>query len=578
MSSKLMKRIGAAAMSGILAASMVVGMGAPVLAGNTISADENNQIGIDKVLRFAYGAEAPALTFVFDVTPISVNGEAYDAESLNMPLIDQLVSKFSGGDTSHQSSGEGQVSADGLVTVVSEYILDLDDVPFTHAGVYEYQVKENKDASISANAAALQNMTGTEVSYSDSAYTLKVGVQNGSNGEPVVTDIVVTAKTSDIVVTDSEGNPVDSDGDGVADTISAVRDLSSDSSTDKADNTSATGANKIDAAPSNPYGSQTDGGDASDKAPNENGGNSADLNQDDNVNSSGEPEAGTADDGTANASGDRPELAEKNGMTFTNTLTQILGSEEKPDEGQDMDNDPTDDPKENDPSDPTTSDGGHEDGEDEAANYQFYVGKDVTGAYGDLDKYFDFTLTLTKSALQTGEASYYAYIVTRDSSDETGVWSYTTAGSSDLGTAYDSTATLTDNTTLDAYKITTGTPFSFKLKANQRLVFTRIGTGIGFKVEETGVAVYKPSAVVTSAGVQIGTVSNLAAGADLSTGSVSNAFTGAGKNAVDVTNNNETTSPTGIVINNLPYILVALLVAAALAGSVVLKSRKRMAR
>ncbi|MCR5295578.1 MAG: isopeptide-forming domain-containing fimbrial protein [Lachnospiraceae bacterium] len=248
-----------------------------------------------------------------------------------------------------------------------------------------------------------------------------------------------------------------------------------------------------------------------------------------------------------------------NTETIASVPKKYLGVDEAPDEGQDLDDDPTDEDdgvydKDSNP------EGGHDELNEEVGNYHFYVGKTVDGNDADYDQFFDFTLKLTKPSGETEEQTYHAYVMT---CDENGVWKYTSADSSNtetLGTAYTGTVTF-DGVEYGCYNVTTGTDFGFKLKHNQRLVFTMIGIGVKYEVTEEAADYCETSFAYSAGGTAVEAASALAA---------------AGKNAVDVTNTMEIESPTGIVINNLPYLVIAVLVAAIIAVSVIIRGRRRL--
>ncbi|MCR5295576.1 MAG: hypothetical protein K6E30_10480 [Lachnospiraceae bacterium] len=528
MKNKLLKRISSAAASGILALSMICATGAPVLAEDT-----DTRIGIDKVLKFANGVTIPEdLKFAFDVTPLTVNGVAYN--SSNMPSINQLVSSFAANSSAHDYYGQTAETDDGYLILTSEFILNLDDIAWPAAGLYVYQISENAAKSAALNASLDSKYS---LSYSNSAYELQVGVVN--NGEGYKVD-GVTAKpiTEDKVVVNEDGTTSTDPASGSPVTTDVV------TVDENSDPDATTG--KSDATPINPYGSDQ-----------------ADRDEDGNPDAEDAATATPADstastDGDAagtTTAGDRPETvdAAHNGLTFTNTLTEVLGTEELPDEGQDLDDNPTDDPQSTD-DDP--DEGGHDpaDTEDEAANYHFYIGKEVEGKYADTSLYYNFNLKLTGLA-----GTYKAYVVTMGDKD---IWSYETAPK----TAYNSSVTV-DSTTYGCYElqVNDAAGFDFQLKHNQRLVFTRIGVGLKFAVTEAeeNANGYETTYSYTSGGTVV---------------SASPATIVAGKNSVDVLNKLPYNTPTGIVISNLPYILIALLVVGTLVGSVMLKSRKRTVR
>lgn len=196
---------------------------------------------------------------------------------------------------------------------------------------------------------------------------------------------------------------------------------------------------------------------------------------------------------------------------------------------------------------------------------KLFIDKTVTGDYGDHSKYFDFSLTLTKPAVSTATV-YKAKVVDADGNDVT---------SDDNGTV------------IDGYlQFTPGKKGTFSLKHGQKLVFADTEVGVQYVVKETGVTNYKASAVLShdnAAGTAIVNDSAITAevGADLTiplqpedatlTAVVGNQKT----SGVAYTNAYQDPTPTGIIMNNLPFFMLILLAVAGLAAFVVVKCRRR---
>ena len=156
------------------------------------------------------------------------------------------------------------------------------------------------------------------------------------------------------------------------------------------------------------------------------------------------------------------------------------------------------------------------------------ITKKVAGNQGDKTKPFSFTVTFTApSVLPAGQTAeqYLAGI--------------TVTGATD---AVNNNGTVT-----------------FKLKDGQTATFANVLAGTKYSVEETAVAGYQQGWTATENGT---------AGATKQSGLLA----GEGENSGTMTNTHNDVTPTGIVINNMPYIVMA---GAAVAGVVAYGAAKR---
>jgi len=188
------------------------------------------------------------------------------------------------------------------------------------------------------------------------------------------------------------------------------------------------------------------------------------------------------------------------------------------------------------------------------------VSKTVAGTYGNQQMYFPFTVSLTQAMFVPGTPAYKVYVME-------GTTVATTAAN----------ATISGTDTYGAYiNVTAGTPITINLKHGQRLAFMGLPTGTTYSVTEAAAADYTPSAsVVVNGGapaVTNGTVSTA-----LSIGSPTAIIIGANSNSAAYTNTYKNVTPTGISLNNLPFIMMIGLAVIALAAYIVVKSRKRTA-
>ena len=127
-------------------------------------------------------------------------------------------------------------------------------------------------------------------------------------------------------------------------------------------------------------------------------------------------------------------------------------------------------------------------------------------------------------------------------------------------------ATIEDSTTT-----ITGASHTFKLKHNQNVKFTGLPVGTKISVTESATPNYKGSADVV---INNGTKEKITATKYNEALIVSDKSLGQNKNTVDVTNTYNYVPTTGIIMNNLPYVLMIALCSAALMAFVAFKRRR----
>lgn len=174
------------------------------------------------------------------------------------------------------------------------------------------------------------------------------------------------------------------------------------------------------------------------------------------------------------------------------------------------------------------------------------IKKVVAGAGGNYQQYFDFSVTVTAPAGLPASAptSYKAVI-------------------SDNGAAVDPTSNGITGAGADhTFTITPGTALNFKLKHNQQLVLLDAPVGAKYVASETAASSYTAKYVQTVNGV---------AGSETTGNSVTSTALGEGLNSWKVTNTKADITPTGIVLSNLPYIMIGVI---AVAGFAFLMNRK----
>ncbi len=161
------------------------------------------------------------------------------------------------------------------------------------------------------------------------------------------------------------------------------------------------------------------------------------------------------------------------------------------------------------------------------------IEKIVDGNMGDRTLDFNFSLTITATALESATASY-SYT------------KYLADGTTSTGT------------------VTAGTATTFTLKHGEYIIVEDVLVGAGYTVSETNVdANYTVSAAAGVTGDTVTAATNTVAGTLVTAG-----------NSATYTNTYSKDIPTGIVINNLPYVLLIAVATAGLVLYIVSKRRK----
>jgi len=202
------------------------------------------------------------------------------------------------------------------------------------------------------------------------------------------------------------------------------------------------------------------------------------------------------------------------------------------------------------------------------------ISKTVVGAFGDQTKYFPFTLELTKApTFDNSDQTYLAYVVESTGIDEeSGKETFVIVA--DPSENYDGVFIQPDeDNEYIHFEVTTGTPINFALKHGQSLVFVQMHYGTEYEAVESGSANYKPSAVIVEGGVTTDTLDSAGFNDPLSTDIRTVEDTG--ENSAAFTNTYELTSPTGVIVDNLAYIVLIVAALAGLVAFMAFKSRRR---
>lgn len=188
-----------------------------------------------------------------------------------------------------------------------------------------------------------------------------------------------------------------------------------------------------------------------------------------------------------------------------------------------------------------------------ALDTTFRISKAVTGPYADLTKPFAYTLTLTAAPGAAAGTIYTGSIYNADNTPSTTTVDFTLSGSGTL------TATNTFNLTNGQYLLFDGANGS-----------TVLPVGTTYTLVETGVPGYLPSVSIT--GDPAATITP----DPLEKGEAANVegLLMAGTNTVAFTNEYQSASPTGVFMDNLPFILLILVAVGGIVAYLAVKRRK----
>jgi hypothetical protein len=183
-----------------------------------------------------------------------------------------------------------------------------------------------------------------------------------------------------------------------------------------------------------------------------------------------------------------------------------------------------------------------------------YIEQEVGGEMGNTAEPFTINVKITKPSLDTGESTYTAYVL-------------------------DSSGKVQDGNQDKIYEFTSGQDKDVTLTHGQRLAFTDLPVGTVYTAAQAGKANYTAEVAVNyNNGTTPGKSGIKAKGQAVSTDDVTNVLKMVGEqspNYASFKHVYESVTPTGIVVDNLPYIMLLLLVIAALTAYIVSKSRRK---
>ena len=196
------------------------------------------------------------------------------------------------------------------------------------------------------------------------------------------------------------------------------------------------------------------------------------------------------------------------------------------------------------------------------------VSKTVGGDLGNRSLFFNFTMHALNIPILVEDIPpfYQAYVVETTAEGTrvvTGEALRENADESQIGT---------DDGGLDFINISTTGPTTFRLRHNQRLVFVNTPVGTNYDVGEAAAVNYWPSVIVTTDSISADPLTTAQANMPLDTGLQ---FVGERINSAAFTNTRSSVVPTGLNMDNLPFIGLVGLPLLALIGLIVLKARKR---
>jgi len=204
------------------------------------------------------------------------------------------------------------------------------------------------------------------------------------------------------------------------------------------------------------------------------------------------------------------------------------------------------------------------------------ISKTVLGAYSNLETlYFDFWIKITNPAVGfNGDEKYKAYVMEKKVDD---------ANVTYVNVTSDKNGAITVNGSDTYIEFTSGTTRTVKLLHNQYLVFQPLPVGSTFAVEEQAMLNYTPEYYLTSLNnnnKKITGAQSLPLGFPSTAYSETNTdkYIGVKNNRADFINRYMNVTPTGISVDDLPYIAIIGLVLISFATFIMIIVRKNTKR
>jgi hypothetical protein len=191
------------------------------------------------------------------------------------------------------------------------------------------------------------------------------------------------------------------------------------------------------------------------------------------------------------------------------------------------------------------------------------INKVVTGDRGDRTKYFEFSVKVTKPAIGFQNVPFRAYIKDVDNTFvKTGTQNGTPSGTDTTGIYFD---------------FASGADTTILLKHGQKLVFVDLPVGASFEAKEKGTLYYTASYQVTLNNVpgKVFSASNEGDGVGfLSQTDTATKYIGEKTNKAEFINNCTGEPDTGLSVDNMPFIVIIVLVIAGIACYAIIRSRR----
>ena len=187
------------------------------------------------------------------------------------------------------------------------------------------------------------------------------------------------------------------------------------------------------------------------------------------------------------------------------------------------------------------------------------IGKEVTGMGANRDLYFKFEVAATKPAVgfEGKTPAYIAYVVDAAGNNVTSADNYTPLGTGKNGSYI-------------LFK--SGEALTVGLKHGQKLAFVDLPVGSGFTVNEQAAEFYTAKYTLVLDGKTPVVQENTDINAALA---IPGSSIGEKQNSVAYLNTRLNVTPTGISVDNLPFVIIIGLAALGLIGYAVAKSRRR---
>ncbi|SHK84643.1 DUF7601 domain-containing protein [Desulforamulus aeronauticus] len=194
------------------------------------------------------------------------------------------------------------------------------------------------------------------------------------------------------------------------------------------------------------------------------------------------------------------------------------------------------------------------------ANQVLRISNVVAGDFADTSMYFKYLVTVKKPLVAGAAARYKAYVLN--------------ASGIDIDPTQNAPGSIiqTDAAGKKYIEFAAHSSITIKLKHDEKLVFTDVPVGALYVAVNQGAADYIPTAKITVNGTVLTPDLSAGVGQSLIT---DNIRIGENTNKADFTNTFKSIPVTGLIINNLPFIMILVIAAGAFIAFILMKLRKR---